>query len=114
MESETQAVGPIGVTGSYGPNDNGYLCVGIRSAAKILKSCSELWSEGHYPHSNAKVMPENHPLAIALKELSKIDVEICEFANKTHDPELFKIYIPSLENQTRWNNDWAIGKSNTK
>ena len=47
-------VGEKGPVGKYGPNDYGYLNYQIREAADILVGASTLWSEGHYPHSNAK------------------------------------------------------------
>jgi hypothetical protein len=96
-------IGPLGEVGLYGPNDNGYLTLGCREAARILVRCSELWSEGHYPHSNAKVMPSDHPIAVALTALAIHDQSICVCANEAHYAELFKPYCPSEEAQTRWN-----------
>ncbi len=103
---ERGETGPIynGPIGSYGPNDLGYLNTAIRRAADILVQASELWSEGHYPHSNAKVMPEWHPIARALDELRKTDLETAQYANIKHDPKLFAPYVPSIKNQTRWDN----------
>lgn len=92
-----------GIAGTYGPNDGGYLCLGVREAAKTLVSCSKLWSEGHYPHSNAKAMPSHHPIARALATLAELDMQICHYANLPHSPELFEPYIPSREAQHRWN-----------
>ena len=99
----------FGTMGFYGPNDDGYLCLEIREVAKKLQRCSELWSEGHYPHSNARVMPHNHPIRIALLELAKVDKEIAKYANLEHDINLFEPYEPSLENQTRWNEPYLHG-----
>lgn len=109
--TETNDVGAAcsGLSGTYGPNDNGYLCLGIREAAKRLVACSELWSEGHYPHSNAKVMSVNHPIATALAALCSLDEEIAVYANEEHDPSLFEPYQPSKENMTRWNRPELIG-----
>jgi hypothetical protein len=92
----------IGIKGSCGPNDNGYINVNIRDAAKSLRGASELWSEGHYPHSNAKVMPDDHPIAKALAALAEVDKATAWFANTTHDPELFKPHVPSEQAQHRW------------
>uniref|UniRef100_A0A6M3IFZ7 Uncharacterized protein n=1 Tax=viral metagenome TaxID=1070528 RepID=A0A6M3IFZ7_9ZZZZ len=104
--SETQSSelsGPVGVIGgTYGPNDNGYLCCGIRKAAAQLVSCSELWSEGHYPHSNARIMPEDHPIAVALAALANLDCQIAAYNNVSHDPRLFSPYMPSYASQHRW------------
>lgn len=88
--------------GGFGPNDRGYLCFTIRSAAKTLVEASELWSEGHYPHSNARVMPWDNQIAIALSALSDLDSNIAVYANLAHDPRLFLPYVPSIEAQTRW------------
>lgn len=112
----SSSIGPI-YTGpmqgcTYGPNDHGYLNRGIREAARQLVACSLLWSEGHYPHSNARVMPGDHPIRIALKELQKIDEETAAFANVSHNPSLFEPYTPSLENQTRWDKYRGVGGEN--
>jgi len=78
------------------------LCTGIRNVAQSLVKLTVLWSEGHYPHSNAKVMPVDHPLARSLQALAQLDKDICVYANVAHSPELFAPYVPSIENQTRW------------
>jgi len=115
MKTEIQEkVGPTGTFGSYGPNDRGYLCIGIRNAAQQLVMCSSLWSEGHYAHSNARVMPKDHPIAVALSELAKLDKEVAVYNNTTHDPKLFEPYVPSLKNQARWDNEKYKGVAGAK
>lgn len=99
------------VKGFYGPNDDGYIDNAIREAAKILVRASEIWSEGHYPHSNAKVMPETHSIAKALKELAECDKELAQYANKEHDPKLFEPHMPSEDAQNRWNKDYVFQKN---
>lgn len=103
-------MGEIGIAGTHGPNDNGYLNLIIRRAAKELVSASSLWSEGHYPHSNARVMPENHHIALALKHLAEMDKETAEYANVKHAPKLFEPYVPSVANQTRWDRPELMDK----
>jgi hypothetical protein len=107
-------VGEKGPVGKYGPNDYGYLNYQIREAADILVGASTLWSEGHYPHSNAKVMPDDHPIAVALRELAKVDEQTAIYANLEPDPNLFKPYVPSKENQTRWDRPEYVGQPGSK
>ncbi len=101
------ATGPVGATGSYGPNDNGYINGNVRRAADSIQNAIILWCEGHYPHSNARVIPDDHPLVLALHALAEVDQSTCEFANVPHDPALFTPYKPTEEAQHRW--DWCIG-----
>jgi hypothetical protein len=91
-----------GATGSYGPNDFGYINGIVRQAAALLVTATDIWCEGHYPHSNARVMPPEHPLAVALSELAKTDKETAEYANRPHEPALFKPHLPTAEAQRRW------------
>ena len=91
-----------GPDGIYGPNDQGYIHQLVREAGRILGNATYLWSEGHYPHSNARVMPDDHPLAIALAQLSELDRTTARYNNMSPDPDFFKPYYPPLEHQTRW------------
>jgi hypothetical protein len=86
----------------YGPNDHGYMVAAVRQAAERLKWASELYCEGHYPHSNAKDMPDDHPIARALKALAEFDKETCHFHNVEHDPILFEPHKPTEEAKHRW------------
>ena len=94
--------GAKGAPGMYGPNDLGYINLGLRLCAHQLVSLTRLYSEGHYAHSNAKLIPQDHPLVVALKALEQLDKETAPYANKPHEPTLFEPYKPSIENQTRW------------
>jgi hypothetical protein len=91
-----------GCEGSYGANDDGYINAAVRRAAVILRGATDLWSEGHYAHSNARMMPAEHPLARALACLAETDKETARYANTTHDPALFAPHMPSEEAQHRW------------
>lgn len=93
------AQGPVGY---YGPNDTGYMTLSVEAAAKTIKAATRLYSEGHYPHSNARLVPDDHPLAVALHHLGECHKQNCHHGNVEHDPEMFKPYVPSVENQTRW------------
>jgi hypothetical protein len=92
----------LGVQGSYGINDGGYIHARVCSCAKELKKAQEIFSQGHYAHSNAKVISENHPLRIAMEQLSILDKHYAEFANKLADEDLFSTYEPLEEDVTRW------------
>jgi hypothetical protein len=85
-----------------GPNDYGYIDQEIRNAARLLRCAAEIYSQGHYPHSNARVVSADHPLRICLQQLSILDQEMASYANCTHNPDLFKVYDPPLEDQFRW------------
>lgn len=91
-----------GVTGLYGPNDYGYMNLCIRRAAKQIQDAITLYCEGHYAHSNARIIPQSHPLVESLKMLKIADEQTCEYANEKHEEKLFIPYTPPLENQTRW------------
>jgi hypothetical protein len=93
---------PKGPQGNVGPNDNGYINGLVRAAAVTLQAAIEIYCEGHYPHSNARLLPHLHPLATALRALAKTDKETARYANKTHDPVLFVPYEPPEENRHRW------------
>lgn len=94
-----------GAVGSYGPNDHGYMVSAVRTAAQRIHDATYLYSEGHYPHSNARIMPADHPLAVALSELAKFDREFCKYANLAHDPKLFTPHMPTEEAMHRWDHD---------
>jgi hypothetical protein len=90
------------VTGFHGPNDGGYIHLAIKESAKYLKRAQELFSQGHYPHSNAKEIPKDHPLRVAMEQMSKIDEQYAFYANTKPDPEYFSTYEPSEEDKHRW------------
>lgn len=98
--------------GAYGPNDFGYINNLLREAAKKLVGCTYIWSEGHYPHSNARVMPASHPLKRALDCLAEVDLETAEYANVEHQPELFQEHKPSEQAQHRWDRNNALERKN--
>jgi hypothetical protein len=91
-----------GIAGTFGPNDDGYINQLVRLAAANLRKASDLWSEGHYAHSNARVMPQDHPLARALAALAEVDRDTASHANTVHDPALFIPHLPSEAAQHRW------------
>ena len=100
-----------GQGGSYGSNDMGYMVAAVRLAAEKLQRASWLYSEGHYPHSDARDMPEDHPIAIALRALAAFDKDHCHYYNKEHDPALFEPYKPPEENKHRFGNRFGQAKS---
>lgn len=91
-----------GCTGTVGPNDYGYMVGHVRRAAEHLVRASDLYSEGHYAHSNAREMPMDHPIAVALAALAKFDQEFSQWNNAEHDPELFKPHQPTEAAKHRW------------
>ncbi len=91
-----------GPVGSCGPNDFGYMVHHVRKAADELVRATDLYSEGHYPHSNARKVPEDHPLAVALRALAKFDLQYAWYANLEHEPALFKPHEPTEEAMHRW------------
>jgi hypothetical protein len=95
-----------GPKGSYGPNDYGYINSCVRKAAQDIAYAINLYCEGHYPHSNARDIPNDHPLCIALTALAEADKQTAEYANLEHDPKLFEIYKPSEQAKNRWNPDY--------
>lgn len=96
---QARDAGPIGTNG---PNDYGYINARVRMAARLLVGATELYCEGHYPHSNARELPHKHPLAKALRALAKVDKETAFYANTTHDPTLFAPYCPTEAAKHRW------------
>lgn len=91
-----------GVTGSFGPNDGGYIHDRIVNCASELRKAQELYSQGHYVHSNAKIIPEGHPLRIAMAQLSKLDEMYAMYANKKPNEAQFTTYEPPFEDTIRW------------
>lgn len=92
-----------GVKGSFGANDFGYIHQRVVNCANELKKAQELYSQGHYPHSNAKIIPEAHPLRIAMEQLSKLDEMFAMYANKEPNEAQFTTYEPPIEDTIRWN-----------
>lgn len=88
--------------GKLGPNDGGYIHNSVVAACKSIKAAQELYSQGHYPHSNARLISEKHPMRLIMDELAKLDIEYAFYANKKPDSELFKTYEPPIEDQRRW------------
>lgn len=97
-------------TGTHGPNDNGYINRCARKAAETIRMATYLWCEGHYPHSNARIIPEDHPLVKALEALAQIDKDTARFANLEHDPSLFLPHRPTEEALIRWEKEVSYEK----
>lgn len=91
-----------GQSGHYGPNDYGYIHTIIVECAKNIKRAQELYSQGHYAHSNAKIISNDHPLRKVMEQLAEIDKEYAQFANTKPDTGLFSTYEPPIEDTTRW------------
>jgi hypothetical protein len=103
-DAETESTGPVkeGVIGSYGPNDTGYMVGCVREAAKRLYRATDLYCEGHYAHSNARQIPDDHPIVRAMKCLEEFDKEFAHYANQKHDPDLFRPHQPTEKAMKRW------------
>lgn len=82
------------VKGLCGPNSYGYASAHIRVAAKNLKEAISLVTFGYLPAKMCKLLPESHPMLVALQQLAQADKETCEYANEAHDPKLFEPYDP--------------------
>lgn len=95
-------VGVTGPIGFYGPNDYGYVHNAILKAADALKGAQRLFSQGHYPHSDAKIIDDDDPLRLAMTELAKLDEKYCRYANREPDKDLFSTYEPPFEDTIRW------------
>lgn len=95
---------------AVGPCDQTYILANLRQAASHIYEAMLLYSEGHYPHSNARPILENHPLAIALKALEVEDKELCRRTGNLHEPILFQTYQPTHEAMHRWDNDGYFHK----
>ncbi|MCH6255533.1 hypothetical protein MLD52_03175 [Puniceicoccaceae bacterium K14] len=89
--------------GRYKPNDDGFINDHVREAAKQVSKAIHVFCEGHYAHSNAKDIPDEHELVKVLNLLEILDQETAEHANRTHDPKLFKVHKPTKAAKTRWN-----------
>lgn len=86
----------------YGPNDGGYMVDKIRKAAELIVRATDLYCEGHYAHSNARDIPQDHPFVRALEQLALFDKENAQYANHDHDPKLFEPHRPTEEAKNRW------------
>ena len=78
-----------------GPNDGGYINQCVRGAAKHIQNAIRLYCEGHYAYRNARDIPANHGLVLALNALADIDKHTAEYDNNVHDPSLFIPYKPT-------------------
>ena len=90
------------MSSSFGPNDGGYIHRSIVNCAKELKKAQKLYSQGHYSHSNAKIIPQEHPFRIIMVQLAELDKQYAMYANTTPDEELFSTYEPPIEDTKRW------------
>ncbi len=86
-----------GPFGFYGPNDYGYIHKNIVRAAKEIKHSQMLYSQGHYSHSDARVIPQDHHLRIVMDQLAELDKMYCVWANVEPNQELFSTYEPPYE-----------------
>lgn len=98
-QEDSTSLGPKAV---FGPNDGGYIWSFALESAKALKEAQKIYSLGHYPHSNARVIPIDHPLRKAMVILSEIDKEFAHFANRKPGGEEFKTFEPTEEQKKRW------------
>ncbi len=89
--------------GRYEPNDDGFINDHAREAAKHIGKAIHVYCEGHYAHSNAKDIPDDHLLVSIMNQLKELDEATAEHANRDHDPKLFKIHKPTRKAKTRWN-----------
>lgn len=89
--------------GRFEPNDDGFINDHVRDAAVSISKAIHVYCEGHYAHSNAKDIPEEHHLVTIINRLKELDEQTAEFGNRVHDPSLFKIHQPSKKAKTRWN-----------
>lgn len=98
----SKADGCTGPPGTFGPNDSGYINELVRRAAELLKQATEVYCQGHYPHSNARDIPAGHGLVRALAALAVVDSDTACFANRTPEPALFEPCRPSEADKHRW------------
>ena len=94
--------GCTGPPGPFGPNDSGYINELVRRAAGLLTRATELYCQGHYPHSNARDIPAEHGLCRALAALADVDSNTACFANRTPEPALFEPCRPTEADKHRW------------
>jgi len=108
MNNDINHILNSGVTGSFGPNDNGYIHRHLVKAAKEIRMVQELYSQGHYAHSNAKIIPQDHPLRLVMEQLAKLDKEYAIYDNSIPNEDLFSTYEPPIEDTTRWDNQQGV------
>lgn len=89
--------------GRYQPNDEGFINDHAREATSHIKKAIHVFCEGHYAHSNAKDIPEDHELVQILKLLETLDRDTAEHANRTHVAKDYKVHKPTKAAKTRWN-----------
>ena len=89
--------------GRFEPNDDGFINDHVRDAAASISKAIHVYCEGHYAHSNAKDIPEEHHLVTIMNRLKELDEQTAEFGNRVHETSLFKIHQPSKKAKTRWN-----------
>ena len=89
--------------GRYELNDEGFINDHVREAATSISKAIHVYCEGHYAHSNAKDIPNNHSLAKIMNLLKELDENTAEHANRVHAPKLFKTHKPTSKAKTRWN-----------
>ena len=105
--SKSNEATPLGghtVKGSYGHNDGGYILQRVVACAREIKQAQELYSQGHYAHSNARVIPQGHPLRLVMEQLMELDKQYAVYANTAPDEELFSTYEPPVADTMRWSN----------
>ena len=102
-QEDTTQLDMDGTRGIFGPNDGGYIHNIIINSAKEIKKIQEIYSQGHYSHSNAKIIPQDHPLRIIMEQLSNLDKQYAMYANKKPNLDLFSTYEPTIEDTKRWN-----------
>lgn len=102
--------GMEGLRGTPGPNDGGYIHQRLMDAAKEIKRAQELYSQGHYDHSDAKIIDKDDPLRLVMDNLAKLDAKYCYYNNLDPNPELFSTYEPPYEDTIRWSK-WPPGPS---
>ncbi len=100
---QNQQLNITDVSGSFGPNDGAYIHQRLVNSAKEIKKAQEIYSQGHYPHSNAKIIPQTHPLRIIMEQLAELDEQYAIFANTTPNEDLFSTYEPPIKDTIRWN-----------
>ena len=99
---QTSSTGLTGPTESYSPNDGESMHNAIMKAAVALKGAPRLSAQGHYPHSDARIIADDDPLRLAMVELAKLDEQYAQYANRVPNKELFSTYEPPFEDTIRW------------
>ncbi|HAT60705.1 MAG TPA: hypothetical protein DCS60_08045 [Opitutae bacterium] len=80
--------------GRFEPNDDGFINDHVHKAAVSISKVICVYFEGHYANSNAKAIPEEHPLVTIRNRLKEQNEQTAEFGNLVHEPSLFKIHQP--------------------